>query len=224
MATNEEQIRTLIGRWTAAIQRRDLDAVLADHADDIVMFDVPPPQQGVRGIDAYRESWPPFFQWLDSGAVFEIESLQVTAGDEVAFAYALLRCGIEKSFAENPDTRLRLPRKSTESRAPGRGPSPPTRGTLPGFRARRGSPLDIREGRAGIGECELSTDGRFASHERAETLASGRLADHRPALRRRHRRCCRSPARAGEAGQSLASACVQSRPRWEQANTPVEPG
>jgi uncharacterized protein (TIGR02246 family) len=108
MATNEEQIRTLIGRWTAAIQRRDLDAVLADHADDIVMFDVPPPQQGVRGIDAYRESWPPFFQWLDSGAVFEIESLQVTAGDEVAFAYALLRCGIEKSFAENPDTRLRL--------------------------------------------------------------------------------------------------------------------
>lgn len=108
MATNEEQIRTLIGDWTAAVQRCDLAAVLADHADDIVMFDVPPPQQGVRGIDAYRESWAPFFEWLATGAVFEIESLEVTAGDDVAFAYALLRCGTEKSFAEDPDNRLRL--------------------------------------------------------------------------------------------------------------------
>ncbi|MFV2099039.1 MULTISPECIES: YybH family protein [unclassified Micromonospora] len=102
-------MRTLIGRWTAAVQRRDLAAVLADHADDIVMFDVPPPQQGVRGIDAYRESWPPFFQWLASGGgVFEIESLEVTAGDDVAFAYALLRCGTQASLAEQPDVRLRL--------------------------------------------------------------------------------------------------------------------
>jgi hypothetical protein len=27
--------------------------VLADHATDIVMFDVPPPSDGMRGIDAY---------------------------------------------------------------------------------------------------------------------------------------------------------------------------
>ncbi|MFY1699925.1 YybH family protein [Solwaraspora sp. WMMA2101] len=108
MATDEEQIRTLIERWVSAIQLRDLAAVLADHADDIVMFDVPPPHQGVRGIDAYRESWPPFFRWLATGAFFEIESLEVIAGDDVAFAYALLRCGSATSFAENPDTRLRL--------------------------------------------------------------------------------------------------------------------
>ena len=39
----------------------DLNGVLADHSDNIVMFDVPPPYEGVRGIDAYREMWPPFF-------------------------------------------------------------------------------------------------------------------------------------------------------------------
>ena len=61
--------------------------------DDIVMFDVPPPDEGVRGIDAYRETWPPFFEWQARGAVFEIESLDVTAGDDVAYAQALLRCG-----------------------------------------------------------------------------------------------------------------------------------
>ena len=36
------QVRALIERWAEAVHAGDLDAVLADHADDIVMFDVPP--------------------------------------------------------------------------------------------------------------------------------------------------------------------------------------
>lgn len=108
MATNEQQIRTFIERWADAVHRGDLDGVLADHADDIVMFDVPPPHEGVRGIDAYRETWPPFFEWQAQGASFEIELLDITAGDDVAFAYALLRCGTADEFAANPDNRLRL--------------------------------------------------------------------------------------------------------------------
>ena len=82
--------------------------MLADHAADIVMFDVPPPEDGVRGIDAYRETWPPFFEWQRSGASFEIVELDVTAGDDVAFAHALLRCGTPDELAEHPDRRLRL--------------------------------------------------------------------------------------------------------------------
>jgi ketosteroid isomerase-like protein len=69
---------------------------------------VPPPYQGVRGLAAYRDTWPPFFEWQRQGAVFEIESLDVTAGADVAFAYALLRCGTPEEFAEVPERRLRL--------------------------------------------------------------------------------------------------------------------
>jgi ketosteroid isomerase-like protein len=83
-------------------------AVLADHDPGIVMFDVPPPYQGVRGLDAYRESWPGFFAWQASGAVFEIESLEITAGADVAFAFGLLRCGTPEQFGREPDQRLRL--------------------------------------------------------------------------------------------------------------------
>jgi uncharacterized protein (TIGR02246 family) len=108
MSTNEDQIRTLIEHWAEAVHGGDLTAVLADHADDIVMFDVPPPYEGVRGLDAYRGTWPPFFRWQAQGASFEIESLDVTAGDDVAFAHALLRCGTPEEFAGNPDNRLRL--------------------------------------------------------------------------------------------------------------------
>jgi uncharacterized protein (TIGR02246 family) len=107
MASDIEQIRALIEGWAAAVRAGDLDAVLADHAEDIQMFDVPPPNE-VRGIEAYRETWPPFFEWLRSGAAFDIVSFDVTAGDEVAFATALLRCGTEEDFRRDPDNRLRL--------------------------------------------------------------------------------------------------------------------
>ena len=105
---DEQQIRTLIEQWAAAVHTGDMDRVLADHAADIVMFDVPPPQEGVRGIDAYRETWPGFFEWQASGAVFEIQSLDVTAGADVAFAFALLKCGTPEQFEHHPEQRLRL--------------------------------------------------------------------------------------------------------------------
>jgi len=105
---DEAAIRELILRWAAAVHSGDLDVVLADHADDIVMFDVPPPNDGVLGIDAYRETWPPFFQWQAQGASFEIVSMEVTAGNDVAFAHALLRCGSKEELAADPDNRLRL--------------------------------------------------------------------------------------------------------------------
>ncbi|MBD3009002.1 SgcJ/EcaC family oxidoreductase [Streptomyces sp. 5-10] len=108
MSDDTEQIRALIEGWAAAVHRGDLSVVTADHADDIVMFDVPPPSKGVRGLAAYREVWPPFFAWQAQGACFAIEELEVTAGDDVAFAFALLRCGTEEELAERPETRMRL--------------------------------------------------------------------------------------------------------------------
>jgi uncharacterized protein (TIGR02246 family) len=108
MTENETQIRRLIERWAEAVHAGDMDGVLADHAQDIVMFDVPPPYDGVRGIDAYRETWPGFFEWQARGATFEIVSLDVTAGDDVAFAHALLRCGTPAEHEAMPENRLRL--------------------------------------------------------------------------------------------------------------------
>jgi uncharacterized protein (TIGR02246 family) len=108
MANDEQQIRTLIEEWAEAVHRGDMEGVLANHSDEIVMFDVPPPYEGARGIDAYRETWPQFFEWQTQGASFEIVSLDVTAGDEVAYAHALLRCGTQRELADNPELRLRL--------------------------------------------------------------------------------------------------------------------
>jgi uncharacterized protein (TIGR02246 family) len=103
-----QHIRQLIERWALAVHEGNMTVVLEDHAPDIVMFDVPPPEQGVRGLEAYRASWPGFFEWQASGAVFEIESLEVSAGADVAFAFALLTCATPEALERHPERRLRL--------------------------------------------------------------------------------------------------------------------
>lgn len=108
MADDEAQIRQLIERWTRAVRSGDPDRVVADHAEDIVMYDVPPPYQGVIGIEAYARTWPPFFAWQAAGATFELAELDITAGDTVAYAHALLRCGTPDELASRPERLLRL--------------------------------------------------------------------------------------------------------------------
>ena len=85
----EADIRALIESWANAVQRQDIETIVARHATNFLMFDVPPPNE-LRGIDAYRDSWVPFFDHFKDGGVFAIERLDVTAGDRVAFATALL--------------------------------------------------------------------------------------------------------------------------------------
>jgi uncharacterized protein (TIGR02246 family) len=104
----EVTIRRLIEDWASAVRAKNIDGVVARHTDDVLMYDVPPPT-AVRGISAYRETWPPFFEALSEGAAaFDIVELQITAGDTVAFATALLRCGSKEELAKDPLPQLRL--------------------------------------------------------------------------------------------------------------------
>lgn len=104
----EAVIRRLIKDWASAVRARKLRDVVAHHTDDMVMFDVPPPV-AVRGISAYRKTWAPFFRWQsEENGTFDIVKLDITAGDTVAFATALLRCGSKAELAKNNRPRLRL--------------------------------------------------------------------------------------------------------------------
>src|SRR6185312_6735409 len=90
--TDESKIRALIEAWAAAVRRHDLSDILAHHEPDIVMFDVPPPLQS-RGMDEYKKTWDLFFKYHKPSQAFDIEELTITAGEAVAFAFAVMRCG-----------------------------------------------------------------------------------------------------------------------------------
>jgi ketosteroid isomerase-like protein len=88
----ESQIKALIEAWADAVRRHDLPGILAYHEQNIVMFDVPPPLQS-RGMGEYKKTWDLFFRYHKPSQAFDIEELAITAGADVAFAFAIMRCG-----------------------------------------------------------------------------------------------------------------------------------
>jgi ketosteroid isomerase-like protein len=98
--TAENQIKALIEAWADAVRRHDVPGILAHHEQGIVMFDVPPPLQA-RGMDEYKKTWDLFFRYHQPSQAFDIEELAITAGEDVAFAVAIMRCG-SSTFSSPP--------------------------------------------------------------------------------------------------------------------------
>jgi ketosteroid isomerase-like protein len=105
--TEEAQIRQLIATWAASVRAKHMEGILANHAPDILLFDVPPPVQA-REIDAYRKSWEQFFPWFGHAGVFELSELSITAGADVAFCHGLIRCGGTETSGESGELVVRL--------------------------------------------------------------------------------------------------------------------
>ena len=90
--TAATEIRALLEAWAAAVRRHDVPAILALHAPDIVMFDLPPPLQA-KGLEDYKQTWDLFFQHHKVSQAFDIEELSIVASDDVGFAFGIMRCG-----------------------------------------------------------------------------------------------------------------------------------
>lgn len=106
MMENSAQLTQLIQNWARAVRNRDIAAIMSHHAEQIVMYDVPPPFQSV-GLEAYRQTWDTFFTGTQPG-IFDIVELQVKAGDEIAFAYASMKCSVKNDNGEFEELPFRL--------------------------------------------------------------------------------------------------------------------
>ena len=105
--TDEAAIRELVESWARAVRAKDFDGILANHCADMLMFDVPPPVQS-KGIEAYRKTWDLFFSWSDDPVVFDIKDIDITAGTDVAFVAALMRCAGTEKDGERIELEFRL--------------------------------------------------------------------------------------------------------------------
>jgi uncharacterized protein (TIGR02246 family) len=104
---DEAAVRKVVENWANAVRNRDLPAILRNHSPDILMFDVPPPFQS-KGIDAYKKTWDLFFAWAREPAVFDIKEVHVTAGSDVAFVAAAMRCTEREASGEDVELDFRL--------------------------------------------------------------------------------------------------------------------
>jgi uncharacterized protein (TIGR02246 family) len=105
--TDEAAIRELVESWARAVRAKDFDGILANHSTDMLMYDVPPPVQS-KGIEAYRKTWDLFFSWSDDPVVFDIKHMDITAGTDVAFVAALMRCAGTEKNRERVELEFRL--------------------------------------------------------------------------------------------------------------------
>jgi uncharacterized protein (TIGR02246 family) len=106
--TNDEvELRELIARWSKAVRDEDFVGIRADHDPNILMFDVPLPFLS-RGIDAYMATWQTFFASSAKPVVFHFEDVEITAGDDVAFATAVGHCINTERNGEKTNLTFRL--------------------------------------------------------------------------------------------------------------------
>lgn len=104
--TDEADVRALVEAWAAAVRRKDIAAILRNHSPDMLMFDVPPPFH-TRGIDGYRNTWNTFYSSVTDPVMFDIREMEVTAGADVAFVAAFMRCRyLENGTPVDLDFRL----------------------------------------------------------------------------------------------------------------------
>jgi len=103
---NEAQIRQLVENWAGAVRNKDINAILAHHSEDIVMYDVPEPFQSVA-IDEYRKTWDLFFAFTKPG-VFDIQELHIVADEHVAFCFAKMKCEDKSKRVEFEPLDVRL--------------------------------------------------------------------------------------------------------------------
>lgn len=106
--TNDEAaVRDVIEAWAGAVRRKDYAGILRNHVADFVMFDVPRPFKSV-GLEAYRQTWDLFFSWSSAPIPFDIHEMDVTAGADVAFAFATMGCAGPGSRGEPEPLDFRL--------------------------------------------------------------------------------------------------------------------
>lgn len=100
----EQQIRAVIDNWTSAIQDNNLQEILKNHSENMLMFDVPVPLQS-KGLEEYKKTWELYFQYSTGGkGLFQLEELEITASEYVAFCTALIRL----AKGREPECRLTI--------------------------------------------------------------------------------------------------------------------
>ena len=104
---NEAQVRELVENWAKAVRERDIEKILAHHSTDFVIYDVPPPFQSV-GLEAYRCTWEDMFFKYTKPGVFDMDELNIVAGNDVAFCFATMKCADKSNSTDYIELPFRL--------------------------------------------------------------------------------------------------------------------
>jgi ketosteroid isomerase-like protein len=86
----EGRIRGIIEERVRAVSEKDIDALLAHHAREVLTFDVLDPLRNA-GSDAVRRRAEKWLSSYEDAPGYEVRELTITAGETAAFCHYLYR-------------------------------------------------------------------------------------------------------------------------------------
>jgi ketosteroid isomerase-like protein len=106
--TDEAQILGIIKEWAEALHNKDATRMLSYYAPTLIHFSLAPPLlssgSNAESIRAWLNAW---FDTWQSLIDYEIHSLGITIGDDVAFSHSLNRLQGTKTDGERHDLWFR---------------------------------------------------------------------------------------------------------------------
>jgi uncharacterized protein (TIGR02246 family) len=104
---DEAQIRRLVDEWAKALHAKDVDAVMACYAPDVLVFDLAPPLRHA-GADLHRSNFTQLFKTFRGPIGSDLRDLQIVTGEDVAFCHGLNRISGERTSGEKTDVWVRV--------------------------------------------------------------------------------------------------------------------
>jgi ketosteroid isomerase-like protein len=102
----DAQIRERIDTLAQALRTKDIDALMAHYAADVVTFDLMPLQS--PSADAYRKNFEAWFGSVQGPIDYEIRHLRIAMSGDVAFCYHLARVQSTRKSGEKNDYWVRV--------------------------------------------------------------------------------------------------------------------
>jgi uncharacterized protein (TIGR02246 family) len=103
---DEAAIQGLLDNAIKSLRDRNIEDLMSLYAQEVVAFDIAPPLRYV-GVEAFRKLWEEVFSVYQGPIHYEIHVLDITVGDDVAFAYSLNRMSGTLNTGQKTDYWLR---------------------------------------------------------------------------------------------------------------------
>ncbi len=103
---DDAQIRERIDEWLEALRAKDLNALMAHYAPDIIVFDLMPLQ--TRGIDAYKKNFEAWFASVQGPIDYEIPDRRLSISGDVAFCHYVGHVRYTRTTGERTDYWVRV--------------------------------------------------------------------------------------------------------------------
>jgi uncharacterized protein (TIGR02246 family) len=103
----DTQIREFMDGLVRALRAKDLNALMAHYAPDMVTFDFRPPLQ-IQGADRYRKNFEVWFASVRGPIDYQIRDLRIARSDDVAFCHSLCHVESTRATGEKADYWVRV--------------------------------------------------------------------------------------------------------------------